>query len=241
MRQEHILAVISNSYPKNSVIAQTTHFRFMKIILTGATGMVGEGVLFHCLDSKEVEKVLIINRKHLELKHPKLEELIVSDFNKLADFSDLLKGYDGCFYCAGVSSVGMNEENYSKITYTTTLNFAKVLLNINPQMVFDFVTGTHTDTHGKQMWQRVKGKTEDDLMRLGFRGQYNFRPGFMKPVKGQKNVKTLFKPLIAVFPFLFPKQSLTLHEVGQAMINSVTKGFNKQVLEIRDIKTLAEV
>lgn len=107
-------------------------------------------------------------------------------------------------------------------------------------MVFDFVTGTHTDTHGKQMWQRVKGKTEDDLMSLGFRGQYNFRPSFMAPVKGQKNVKWFFRPLIALFPLLFPKQSLTLHEVGQAMINSVSKGYSKQVLEIRDIKTLSQ-
>jgi hypothetical protein len=107
-------------------------------------------------------------------------------------------------------------------------------------MVFNFVSGSLTRTDGKQMWQRVKGRTEDALMALGFKGQYNFRPGFMKPVKGQKNVRWFFKPFIAIFPYLFPKQSLTLNEVGQAMIHTLTKGYDKQVLEIHDIKILAK-
>lgn len=214
--------------------------RTLKIILTGATGMVGEGVLLHCLQSNEVEEVLMINRRHYELSHPKLKELLVKDFNNLGEHAAQLSGYDGCFYCAGVSSVGMNEADYTRITYNTTLNFAKALLSVNPQMVFHFVTGAHTKTNGKQMWQRVKGKTEDDLMKLDFRGQYNFRPGFMKPVKGQTNVRWFFKPIIAVFPYLFPKQTLTLHQVGQAMINGVTRGYHKQVLEISDIKELAK-
>lgn len=212
----------------------------LKIILTGATGMVGEGVLLHCLQSSEVNEVLMINRRPFDLKHPKLKELLVKDFNQLGDYADLLQGYDACFYCAGVSSIGMNETDYTRITHTTTLNFAKVLLAINAQMVFHFVTGAATKTNGKQMWQRVKGKTEDDLMQLGFRGQYNFRPGFMKPVAGQKNVRWFFKPLIALFPLILPTQSLTLHQVGQAMINGVTRGYTKQVLEIRDIKALAK-
>ncbi|MGN6490512.1 MAG: NAD-dependent epimerase/dehydratase family protein [Agriterribacter sp.] len=214
--------------------------RTLKIILTGATGMVGEGVLLHCLQSNEIEEVLMINRRHYELSHPKLKELLVKDFNNLTEYATQLSGYDGCFYCAGVSSVGMNEADYTRITYNTTLNFAKALLSVNPQMVFHFVTGAHTKTNGKQMWQRVKGKTEDDLMKLGFRGQYNFRPGFMKPVQGQKNVRWFFKPIIAVFPYLFPKQTLTLEQVGQAMINGVTRGYNKQVLEISDIRELAK-
>src|SRR5690606_16477325 len=125
-------------------------------------------------------------------------------------------------------------------TYDTTLNFAKALFALNPEMVFNFVTGAHTKTSGAQMWQRVKGRTEDELMALGFKGQYNFRPGFMEPVKGQKNVRWFFKPVIAVFPYLFPKQSLTLHEVGQAMIHTITKGYDKPVLEISDIKALAK-
>lgn len=212
----------------------------LKVILTGATGMVGEGVLMHCLQSNEITEVLMVNRRHYDLTHPKLRELLVPDFNKLGDFAGSLQGYDACFYCAGVSSVGMNEADYTRITYTTTLNFARVLLSISPGMVFNFVTGSHTKTDGSQMWQRVKGKTEDDLVQLGFRGQYNFRPGFMKPVRGQKNVRWFFKPIIAVFPLLLPKQSLTLHQVGQAMINSVTRGYNKQVLEISNIKELAK-
>lgn len=212
----------------------------LKVILTGATGMVGEGVLMHCLQSNEITEVLMVNRRHYDLTHPKLRELLVPDFNKLGEFASSLQGYDACFYCAGVSSVGMNEADYTRITYTTTLNFARVLLRINPGMVFNFVTGSHTNTNGSQMWQRVKGKTEDDLVQLGFRGQYNFRPGFMKPVRGQKNVRWFFKPIIAVFPLLLPKQSLTLHQVGQAMINSVTRGYNKQVLEISNIKELAK-
>ncbi|HEY1062243.1 MAG TPA: NAD-dependent epimerase/dehydratase family protein [Daejeonella sp.] len=212
----------------------------LRVIITGATGMVGEGVLLHCLQSDEVSEVLMINRKPYEISHPKLSELLVADFNRLADYSNKLAGFDACFYCAGVSSVGMNEADYTRITYDTTLNFAKVLLELNPGMVFNFVSGTLTKSDGKQMWQRVKGRTEDALMNLGFKGQYNFRPGFMKPVKGQKNVRWFFKPFIAIFPYMFPKQSLTLNEVGQAMIHTITKGYDRQVLEISDIKILAK-
>lgn len=201
--------------------------------------MVGEGVLLHCLQSDEIAEVLMINRKPYALSHPKLTELLVSDFNHLSGYSEQVTGYHGCFYCAGVSSIGMNEADYTRITYDTTLNFAKAILAVNPDMVFNFVTGSHTKTEGAQMWQRVKGKTEDDLMALGFKGQYNFRPGFMKPVKGQKNVRWFFKPLIAIFPYILPNLSLTLHQVGQAMINTITKGYDKQVLEVSDIKTLA--
>ena len=215
----------------------------MKVIITGATGMVGEGVLLECLDNYAVKKVLMINRKASAIKHPKLEELIVLDFMQLSRYTEILQGYDACFYCAGVSSVGMNEIKYTYVTYDTTLAFARTLSEINPNMVFNFVTGNHTDTseNGKVMWARVKGKTENDLMKLPFRGQYNFRPGFMKPFKEQKNVKTIFKIIIPLFPLLFPKKSLTLKDVGQAMINTVKEGYTKQILEIEDIKVLAEM
>jgi len=213
----------------------------MKIIITGATGMVGEGVLFECLENPIVKEVLMVNRRPYNLSHPKLKELIVSDFTKLESFESQLSGYDACFYCAGISSVGMNEEKYSYITYETTMAFAKPLAKLNPDMVFNFVSGSHTDgtEKGKIMWARVKGKTENALMKLPFRAQYNFRPGFMKPFKQQKNVKALFKPLIWLFPILLPKLSLTLKQVGEAMINTVQKGYPKQVLEIEDIKKLA--
>lgn len=214
----------------------------MKVIITGATGMVGEGVMLECLQNKKVDQVLIVNRKHFDYEHPKLRQLLIADFFNAQDFKNELNGYDGCFFCAGVSSVGMNEADYTRMTYDTTLHFAKVLAEINPSMVFNFVTGAQTDSseQGKVMWANVKGRTENALMRLPFRAQYNFRPGFMKPVKGQKNVRWFFKPVIAVFPYLFPKQSLTLNEVGQAMINSVLTTYPKQVLEISDIRALAK-
>lgn len=214
----------------------------MKIIITGATGMVGEGVLLECLQNSAVSEVLIVNRKHVDISHPKLKELLAPDFLKIETFAENLKGYDACFFCAGVSSVGMNEDDYTRITYDTTLHFAKVLADLNPEMVFTFVTGASSDSteQGKVMWARVKGKTENDLMKLRFRGQYNFRPGFMEPVKGQKNVKWFFKPVIAIYPIFFPKQSLTLNEVGQAMINLVSKPYPKQVLEIADIREVAK-
>lgn len=213
----------------------------MKIILTGATGMVGEGVLLTCLEHPLVTEILIVGRRHYELQHPKLKELIVPDFMQLEKFSDQLQGYDACFFCAGVSSIGMKEEKYTQITFTTTLRFAQTLALINPDIVFDYVTGRHTDSteKGRIMWARVKGKTENALQQLPFRGQYNFRPGFMKPVKGQKNVKSFFKPLILIFPLLFPKKSLTLQQVGLAMIHSVTRGYNKPVLEVTDIAQLS--
>jgi len=152
-----------------------------------------------------------------------------------------LTGYDACFYCAGISSIGMDEAKYTQITYDTTLYVAKTLAALNPDMVFTYVSGSHTDSSekGKIMWARIKGKTENDLIRLPFRGVYNFRPGFMKPFKGQKNVKNILKPLIFVIPLLFPKKVLTLKQVGQAMVHAVQKGYPKTVLEIEDIKILA--
>ncbi|WP_129020992.1 NAD-dependent epimerase/dehydratase family protein [Edaphocola flava] len=211
----------------------------IKVIITGATGMVGEGVLLHCLQSEAVSEVLMVNRRNYDMQHPKLKELLVKDFKHLGAHATALADYDACFFCAGISSVGMNEADYTSITYDTTVSFATALQQVAPHMVFNYITGAHTDSNGKQMWQKVKGRTEEALMQLGFAGQYNFRPGFMKPVKGQRNVRWFFKPVIALFPLLLPKQSLTLHQVGQAMIHAVTKGYSKQILEIKDIKILA--
>ncbi|MCW5911456.1 MAG: NAD-dependent epimerase/dehydratase family protein [Cyclobacteriaceae bacterium] len=211
----------------------------IKVIITGATGMVGEGVLLECLQNENVAEVLMLNRRPFDLEHPKLKELIVTNFLEIEMFKDRLAGYDACFFCAGVSSIGMSEADYTRITYDTTMAVAKALAQVNPNMVFNFVTGALTDSNGKQMWQRVKGRTEDELMKLSFRGQYNFRPGFMKPVAGQKNVRWFFRPVIWIFPYLWPSRSLTLHEVGRAMVHAVTRGYHKQVLEISDIKALA--
>lgn len=213
----------------------------MKVILTGATGMVGEGVLLECLENKEVDAVLMVNRKPSPLRHPKLKELVVPDFMNLEALNSQLTGYDACFYCAGISSVGMDEAKYTQITYDTTIHFARKLSSLNPYMVFNYVSGSHTDSteKGKIMWARVKGKTENDLIKLPFKSVYNFRPGFMKPFKEQRNVKSLYKPVIFLFPILFPGKLLTLKQVGQAMINNVIKSYPKPVLEIEDIRLAA--
>jgi len=214
----------------------------MKVIITGTTGMVGEGVLLECLQNSEVSQVFSISRKPCGVKNSKLKELLVSDFLEIENYAENLKGYDACFYCAGISSVGLKEPEYTHITYDITLHVAKTLVTLNPGMVFNFVSGSLTDSteEGKLMWARVKGKTENALMQLPFKGEYNFRPGFMKPFKGQKNVKWFFRPIIWIFPHILSSQSLTLSEVGRAMINTVAKGYPKQVLEIQDIKELAK-
>ena len=213
----------------------------IKIILTGSTGMVGEGVLMECLENSDISEILSVSRKPSGKQHAKLKEYIVSDFLQIDLNDENFKSYDAVFFCAGISSVGMNEEDYTKITYDTTLHFAKAALNQNPNMVFNYVSGAHTDKteSGKIMWARVKGRTENALKKLGFRGEYNFRPGFMKPVEGQENVKWFFKPLIWFFPVFLPSKSLSLHDVGRAMIHAVQKGYPTSVLEIKDIKNLA--
>jgi uncharacterized protein YbjT (DUF2867 family) len=214
----------------------------MKVILTGATGMVGEGVLLECLDNSAVNEVLIVGRRHYDLAHPKLKELLVSDFLQVEKYNSHFNNYDACFYCAGVSVIGKSEAEYTKITYDTTLLFAKTVLQQNPNMVFNFVTGRGTDSteKGKVMWARVKGKTENDLIKLGFKGQYNFRPALMLPTKGQKSMKLSYKILAVILKPFMSKATLTLKQVGQAMINTVTKGYPKQVLEVDDIRKLAE-
>lgn len=215
-----------------------------KIILTGATGMVGEGVLLECLEHPEIEQVLVVSRRSNNRQHPKLKECIVRDFFELDKVQEQLRGYDACFYCAGVSSVGMKEAAYTYITYDTVIHFAKTVLALNPEMIFCHISGGHTDSseQGRAMWARVKGKAENALIKMPFRQVYNFRPGFMKPTKGQKNVKSLFRVITGLYPVLrlvFPNNVSTMKQVGLAMINSVLKGYPKQILEIKDINELA--
>ena len=217
----------------------------LAVIITGATGMVGEGVLLECLDHPAIERVLMVNRRPHSAKHPKLTECIVPDFLELDEFSTQLTGYDACFYCAGVSSRGMSEADYSRIIYDTTLHFASRLAALNPQMVFSYVSGTLTDSSEKDsiMWARVKGKTENALMKLPFRKVYNFRPGLMRPTPGQQNVKGYYKVIGGLYPLLhllFPNRVSTMREVALAMINSAIEGYPKQILEISDINSLAK-
>lgn len=214
----------------------------VKVIITGATGMVGEGVLFECLQNENVREVLIINRRHYDMQHPKLKELLVPDFFQLNKFTEEIKGYDACFFCAGISSVGMKEDKFRHITYDTTLAFAKSLLEVNSNMVFTYVSGSHTDSteNGKLMWARVKGKTENDLSKLPFKAEYNFRPGVMLPFAGQKNWKSIYKVIARVIKVIASKSVLTMEEVGKAMINAVTIGYSKNILEVADIRQLSK-
>lgn len=214
----------------------------MKVIVTGATGMVGEGVLLECLDNPAVEKVLSVSRRPSGHTHGKLEELLVPNFRDLSGVESRLAGYDACFYCAGVSSVGLTEAEYTAVSYEIPLAFASTLARLNPNLVFTYVTGAGTDSseQGRIMWARVKGKAENAISRLPLRGAYHFRPGLMKPVPGQKNLKRLYRLLLPLYPLAqLVLPALTLSEVGRAMIRCVLTGAPKSVLEISDIKALA--
>jgi uncharacterized protein YbjT (DUF2867 family) len=222
----------------------STEVTKLKVIITGATGMVGEGVLLECLEHPAVERVLLVSRRPYGARHPKLKECIVPDFLDLDGVTAELAGYDACFFCAGVSSRGMRESEYSRVTYDITIHFAHELAALNPQMVFNYVSGALTDSSekGSLMWARVKGKTENALMKAGFRKVYNFRPGFMQPTSGQRNIKPYYQAIGWLYPFLrilFPNQVSTMRDVGLAMIHSVLQGYPKQILEIKDINSLA--
>lgn len=214
----------------------------MKVILTGATGMVGEGVLLECLENSAISQVLSVSRKPCGRSHPKLKELTVPDFRQLGAVESELTGYDACFYCAGISSVGMSEADYSAVTYDTPLAFATTLARLNPDMTLVHVSGAHTDSseQGKVMWARVKGKAENALMRLPFKGVYNFRPSLMKPTPGQERVKGgywLVRILYPVLNLVFP--GMPLSDVARAMMNAVRYGAAKHVLEVPDMRELA--
>lgn len=216
----------------------------IRAVITGATGMVGEGVLVECLVDPDVEKVLVIGRKTCGVDHPKLREVLLVDFMELSPLDSLLNDYNACFFCLGVSSVGLKEDAYTKLTYDLTLNFAKAMLKENRQMTFCYVSGAGTDSteKGRTMWARVKGKTENDLMKLPFHQAYMFRPGYMQPTNGLRNSLKFYRYVSWSYPFLrtvFPGFVSTLRELGQAMIKASKIGSEKSVLEVRDIVALA--
>ncbi len=216
----------------------------IKAIITGATGMVGEGVLHVCLNHPDVEQVLVVGRKPCGVTHSKLSEIIIPDFFNLAPLQDKLKDYNACFFCLGVSSVGMSEEQYTKLTHTLTIGFAQQCAKQNSEMTFCYVSGAGTDSteNGKTMWARVKGKTENDLTKI-FKNAYNFRPGGMIPMEGMKNTLKIYKFLgwlIPLFKLLTPNSICKLEDVGNAMINAAKKGYNKKTLEVPDIVALSK-
>ncbi|NCD70101.1 NAD-dependent epimerase/dehydratase family protein [Mucilaginibacter agri] len=215
----------------------------IRAIITGATGMVGEGVLHECLQHSQVEAVLIINRKPLGVTHPKLKEIIHQDFFDLSPIKDQLVGYNACYFCLGVTSVGKKEPEYYKQTYMLTMHVAEALIETSPDMTFCYVSGAGTDgtEKGSSMWARVKGKTENDLMKLPFKQVFAFRPGFIKPTPGLKNAHAFYKYINWLYPVgraLFPNGFCTLKELGLAMINVTSKGFGKTIIDSKDIHQL---
>ncbi|HEY2348449.1 MAG TPA: NAD-dependent epimerase/dehydratase family protein [Puia sp.] len=218
----------------------------ISIIVTGVTGMVGEGVLHECLLSTDVEKVLVVGRRSSGVQHEKLAEIVHKDFFDLSPIESQLAGYDTCFFCLGVSSVGMKKPDYVKMTYDLTMNFARTLMKADPGMSFCYISGAGTDSteKGKSHWARVKGKTENDLQKVGFKQTFLFRPGMLKPTPGLKNTLGFYKWtgwLIPVFEFLTPNHITSLAQLGKAMIRAVTNGYGKNIIEVKDIKLLSVV
>ena len=215
----------------------------MRVILFGATGMVGQGVLRECLRDPEVERVLVIGRSSIGNQNEKVREIVHRDFLDFSSIENQLGGYDACFFCLGVSSVGMKEQDYTRVTYDYTMAAAQVLAKQNPGMTFLYVSGTGTDSSekGRLMWARVKGKTENTLFKLPFK-VYAFRPGYVQPLGGIKSKTKLYQALYSVvgafYPLLrtiFPRYVTTTEQVGRAMICVAKRGAPKQLLENDDI------
>jgi uncharacterized protein YbjT (DUF2867 family) len=219
----------------------------MKVILFGATGMVGQGVLRECLLDAEVESVLAVGRSPTGQRHPKLREILHDNFLDYAAIESQLTGYDACFFCLGVSSVGISEERYRHLTYDITLAAAATLARLNPQLVFVYVTGQGTDSSekGRLMWARVKGKTENDLLKLPFKAAYMFRPAAIQPLHGIRSktawVQAIYvaaAPLLSLLNRVTPKYMTTTEQIGRAMIRVAKDGYPKRVLESEDINRL---
>lgn len=220
----------------------------MKVIITGATGMVGKGVLYECLEDSRVKDVLVVNRHPLGLEHNKLKELLLSDFQNIVQHKDELKGYDACFFCMGVSVLGLSEKEYTSITYHITKAFADTLYDLNKEMVFNYVSGAGTDSSekGRSMWARVKGKTENYVLNKGFKDAYMFRPGAIIPEKGIKSrtgwynaAYVLMRPFFSLLKK--SKNITTTSKIGYAMINTVTASTQLKHLENIDINKRAKL
>lgn len=219
-----------------------------KVIITGGTGMVGKGVLLECLDHPFVEQVLSIGRTPLGINHSKLKELIISNFDNYSNVKDQLAGYDACYLCMGVSAAGLSEEQYYKLTHDYTLALAMTLVNINPEMTCTYVSGQGTDSteKGRTMWARVKGKTENDILKLGFKQAFAFRPGAIIPLRGIEPSSKMYRFLITYLTWLIkfikklaPNAVVDTTQVGLAMINATLYGFEKNIITPKDIIQLS--
>ncbi|HJW08412.1 MAG TPA: hypothetical protein VJ483_02190 [Holophagaceae bacterium] len=218
----------------------------MKIILFGATGMVGQGVLRECLLAPDVAQVLCVGRSEIGQSHPKIRERLLPDLGSYAGHEDGLSGYDACFFCLGVSSAGMAEADYERITFGLTLAAAETLARLNPAMTFIYVSGQGTDSseRGRVMWARVKGRTENALLRLPFKAAFMFRPGFIRPLHGIVSKTRAYRVFYAlawpILPLLmaFPGFATTTERVGRAMLRAAREGAPTPILESRDINRL---
>lgn len=220
-----------------------------KVIITGATGMVGKAVLLESLDHKSIGEVLVIGRNPIGMEHPKLKELIHKDFTDFSGVQAQLTGFDACFFCMGISAAGLKEDQYKRITYDFTLSLAKTLFEINPGMTFNYVSGEGTDSteKGRMMWARVKGKTENDILKMGFKQAFMFRPGAIIPLRGIKSrtksyqfMYDYFMWLVKAIKAVAPNSVIDTTQIGLAMINSVLKGYSKNILKPKDIIILSK-
>jgi uncharacterized protein YbjT (DUF2867 family) len=218
----------------------------MKILIFGATGMVGQGVLRECLQAADVELAVTVGRNATGVQNPKLREIVRRDLRSYTDIERELTGFDACFFTLGVSSAGMKEADYERITYGLTLAAAETLSHLNPGMTFVYVSGAGTDSseHGRSMWARVKGRTENALLRLPLKA-YMFRPGLIEALDGIQSrtplyriLYRLFKPLLPLLRRAFPNQIVSTREVGQAMLAVARRGYEKPILEIKDIRAV---
>ncbi len=217
-----------------------------KVIITGSTGMIGKGVLLECLDNPTIEEVLVINRNSVGVQHEKLKEVLLKDFLQIGTLKDQLGGYDACFHCMGVSAVGMKEEDYYRLTYSVTEAFVEVLHELNPRMLFIYVSGTGTDgtETSRVMWMRVKGKTENMVFQKGFGDAYAFRPGAIIPERGIRSRTRWYNVMYDIMRPLFPlfkrsKQVTTTTKLGWAMIKLINAPAEDKVLENPRINELA--
>jgi len=221
----------------------------IKALLLGSTGMIGQGVLLECLNDEQVESVLVINRSSCNVKHPKLKEIIHKDVADLSPLKEELANCNTCFFCLGISSAGLSESEYHKITYDITTKVATTLLSINKDFVFCYISGSGTDSteKGRIMWARVKGKTENALLAMPFKKAYMFRPGYIQPMKGIKSRTGWYNALYAVFkPFYFilkhsHKYVTDTQTLGKAMINAVSENYPESILESSDINQIGKI
>jgi uncharacterized protein YbjT (DUF2867 family) len=220
----------------------------MNVILFGATGMVGQGVLRECLLDPEVESVLAIGRSAIEQQHEKLHEIVLKTLTDLSSVENRLSGYDACFFCLGVSSAGMSEDDYRRVTYDLSLSVAATLARLNPAMTFIYVSGAGTDSseHGRMMWARIKGKTENALLAMPFKAAYMFRPGYIQPMHGVRTktkwygtAYAIMAPLYPLLRRLFPRYVTTTEHLGRAMISVAKTSATKRVLESNDINAIS--